>query len=73
MNWFRVIMDLQYAGWPHVRVAQVLGVPLATLRGWKAGSEPAYVSGARLIKHWAAVMEREAEEVPMINPFDWRT
>ncbi|MEN1958438.1 hypothetical protein WCD84_12870 [Luteimonas sp. MJ145] len=65
-------MDLQYAGWPHTRLANELSVPLATLRGWKAGSEPAYIDGVRLIGQWATVTDREAAEVPMISPFDWR-
>ena len=67
-----MLADLQYAEWPHSRVANVLDVPLATLRGWKAGSEPGYTNGARLVALWADVMGRTAADVPMLDSYDWR-
>ena len=72
VDWFRVLTDLQYAEWPHSRVSAELGVPLATIRGWKAGSEPAYNSGSRLVALWAREMRRDRDDVPMISPYDWR-
>lgn len=64
-DWFRVLVDLQYAGWPHSRVAALIDVPVGTLRGWKAGSEPAHDDGQRLLELWCEVMGREMRERPM--------
>jgi len=64
-DWFRVLVDLQYADWPHSRVANVLDVPLATLRGWKAGSEPAHDNGHALLELWCEVMGRQLQDRPM--------
>ena len=64
-DWFRVLIDLQYAGYPHSRVAKVLDVPLATLRGWKAGSEPAHDYGHGLLELWCGVTQHELKQRPM--------
>lgn len=64
-DWFRILIDLQYAGYPHVRVSQIIDVPLATLRGWKAGSEPAHNYGEALLELWTDVMHKQPKERPM--------
>jgi hypothetical protein len=64
-DWFRVLVDLQYAGYPHARVAQILDVPVATLRGWKAGSEPAHNYGHALLELWTEVMQQGLTQRPM--------
>ena len=66
-DWFRVLVDLQYAGYPHSRVAVILDVPLATLRGWKAGSEPAHSYGHCLLELWQEVMARALQARPMTD------
>lgn len=66
-DWFRVLADLQYAGYPNTRVAAILDVPLATLRGWKAGSEPAHEYGHCLLELWTEVTDRMITMRPMQN------
>ena len=64
-DWFRVLVDLQYAGYPHARVADILGVPIGTLRGWKGGSEPAHHCGYELLEIWAEVTGKPVTARPM--------
>lgn len=64
-DWFRVLVDLQYADWPHSRVAAVLDVPLATLRGWKGGSEPAHENGHALLELWCEITGNPLNARPM--------
>lgn len=64
-DWFRVLTDLQYAGYPHARVCALLDVPHGTLRGWKAGGEPAHAYGHALLELWCEVTKRELRERPM--------
>lgn len=66
-DWFRVLADLQYAGWPNARVAESIGAPLATLAGWKRGSEPAHCDGHRLLLLWIAVTNRDYDHRPMTD------
>lgn len=68
-DWFRVLVDLQYAGWPHARVADHLAIPRPTLHGWKAGSEPPHCDGVRLLRLWAEVTGTDIDDRPMT---DWR-
>lgn len=65
-DWFRVLVDLQRAGYSHIRVANVLGIPVATLRGWKSGSEPAHNYGHALLELWTEVTELQVSKRPMV-------
>lgn len=49
LNCFRLLAELNAAGINNVEAARRLGVAVSTLRGWKAGSEPGYSDGKRLI------------------------
>lgn len=64
-DWFRVLADLQYANCPNSDVAEYLGVPQGTLRGWKDGSEPRHCDGQRLLDLWQAITGRGYEDRPM--------
>jgi hypothetical protein len=65
-DWFRVLIDLQYAGHSHMRVAKLLDVPEVTLRGWKAGSEPAHANGHNLLELWHEVTGKDVGDRPMV-------
>ena len=65
-DWFRVLADLRKHGnLEQTRVAELIEVPLATLRGWKAGSEPAHNYGHALLELWAEVMAADLSARPM--------
>ena len=67
-DWFRVLVDLQHGGFSNTDVADYLGVPQSTLRGWKEGSEPRHHDGQRLLELWQAITGRGYEERPMTAP-----
>lgn len=64
-DWFRVIVDLQYAGWDLGAVSQSIEVAPSTIRGWKAGSEPPYEAGRLLLQLWSVVMGKGLLERPV--------
>lgn len=64
-DWFRVLVDLQYEGVTHKRVADVLGVGMSTVLGWKAGSEPNHHDGHRLLEMWCEQFNRLLSDRPM--------
>lgn len=64
-DWFRILADLQYAGWPNSRASESIGVADNTLRGWKYGSEPAHCDGERLLCLWHSVTNRPVSDRPM--------
>lgn len=64
-DWFRLLADLQQRDYPNARVASILDVPPSTLRGWKAGGEPAHADGNNLIELWCEVTARTHGDRPM--------
>lgn len=65
-DWFRVLVDLQYAQYPHTRVGAILDVPVATLRSWKGGCEPAHTYGHSLLELWCEVTGKAIKDRPMV-------
>jgi hypothetical protein len=63
-DWFRILVDLQYAECPTADVAAYLHIPLGTVRGWKDGSEPKHCDGVRLLELWQAITGRGYEDRP---------
>jgi len=47
-DWFRLLTDLQRAQVSHAQVAAILGCSVATVIGWKQGSEPRHSTGQAL-------------------------
>ena len=66
-DWFRVLVDLYRVGWPTRRVAQHMGIPEPTLRGWKQGSEPPHCDGVRLLSLWCQETGADADDRPMTD------
>lgn len=64
-DWFRILTDLQYTGYSHARVAELVEVPLPTLHGWKRGSEPAHNYGHALLELWTEVTGLPLSSRPM--------
>lgn len=64
-DWFRVLVDLQYHGYPHAKVSTLLETPLPTIRSWKGGCEPAHNYGHSLLELWTEVTGKPVDERPM--------
>lgn len=66
-DWFRVIVDLERAGWSNAKVVQQIGVANGTLWGWKnSGNEPNHADGHRLLLLWESVTGGTYEQRPRI-------
>ena len=65
IDWFRVLMDLRYAGMSERDVAGRIGVAASTVRGWKMGSAPSHEDGERLVMLWRAVTGKARDELPL--------
>lgn len=76
-DWPKLIEEVQWQlGEPHEtiehhrtpmpieRMAERLGVPRGTLRGWIDGSEPKHADGERLIDLWCRLLGKTREFVP---------
>lgn len=64
-DWFRVLVELQYRGYDHHRVARILDAPFNTVKGWKNGSEPAHNYGHALLEIWIEVTGKDLSARPM--------
>lgn len=64
VDWFRVIADLNRAGYSTRGFADSLGIARTTIEGWKAGSEPKHADGEKLLAWWSQVTGREVGTAP---------
>lgn len=72
VHWFRVLVDLNRAGYSTREFAHAIGVPRSTITGWKAGAEPRHSDGERLLRLWCHAVGKSRERVPMVGAFDFR-
>lgn len=62
VDWFRILADLQYAGFSNADVAKILGVSASTVRtNWKRGRMPRHHDGQALLALHELVMLVTAE------------
>lgn len=64
IDWFRVIADLNRAGYSTRGFADSLGIARMTIEGWKAGSEPKHADGEKLLTWWSQVTGRDVGTAP---------
>lgn len=64
IDWFRVIADLNRAGYSTRGFADSLGIARTTIEGWKAGSEPKHADGEKLLAWWSQVTGRDVGTAP---------
>lgn len=64
IDWFRVIADLNRAGYSTRGFADSLGIARTTIQGWKSGAEPKHADGERLLSWWSHVTGRPVEAAP---------
>lgn len=69
IDWFRVFDDLKREGLSMYAVEMRLSVPKSTMHGWKAGAEPKFSEGERLLWLWGEVTGKAREEAPMISRY----
>lgn len=72
VDWFRIITDLERAGYRHVDMAAAVGAGKSTVVGWKNGSQPAFDEGDSLINLWCCVTAKQRSDVPKVSPYDFR-
>lgn len=72
VDWFRVIADLNRCGVSTAEVARRLGIGRSTVIGWRAGAEPGYGDGDRLLALWSDTTGLARDTPPMAQPGDWR-
>lgn len=64
IDWFRVIADLNRAGYSTRGFADSLGIARTTIEGWKAGAEPKHADGEKLLAWWSQVTGRDLCTAP---------
>lgn len=72
VNWFLVIVDMSRRGYSDTAIADAIGTPRSTVRGWKQGAEPRHADGERMILFWCQVTGMGRDTLPKISPYDWR-
>lgn len=66
IDWERIMLDLQGKGYGTRKVAETIGIPVATVHGWKGlEAEPRYSDGTVLIALWCQVMGKTGKDVPI--------
>lgn len=69
VDWFRVLVDLDRAGFPLSDVADQAEIPRTTMLGWQQGREPRHADGETLLSFWAAACSKSRDEVPMTEDY----
>lgn len=64
IDWFRVMADLNRAGYSTRAFADSLGIARTTIQGWKSGAEPKHADGERLLSWWSHVTGRPVDAAP---------
>ncbi len=72
VDWFRILDDLKREGYGLRDITHFTGIPRSTLLTYRAGSEPGYSTGQKLVMFWAQATSRDAASVPMVNPYSYR-
>lgn len=67
VDWWRVIVDLCYAGHTHKTIGLSIGVGESTIKHWKSGCVPRHHDGAALLALWSMVMGLAEAEVPRLE------
>lgn len=72
IDWFQVLTDLSRRGLTVAAIAHQVGIPKATLMGWKnLGHEPRHADGERMLKFWARVMAVDIDTAPRTHAPEW--
>lgn len=69
IDWFRIIIDLERSGYPHVAIGAAVGVSKRAVGWWKDGSKPRFEDGCRLIALWSNVTGKGQESAPKVGKY----
>lgn len=72
IDWFRVFDDLKRNGLSMYAVETRLSIPKSTMNGWKAGAEPKYSEGERLLWLWGEITGKHRDEAPKVSRYSYR-
>ncbi|MCA1179806.1 MULTISPECIES: hypothetical protein [unclassified Pantoea] len=64
IDWFRVLADINRAGYSLQSIASEIDVVASTLIGWKKGSVPRHHKGEALISMWCRVTKKDRKDLP---------
>lgn len=66
-DWFRMITDLIYAGFPMKEVCRQMDLKMhdGLLRAYRAGTQPTYLRGEALVRFWCEKLGKTREDVPV--------
>lgn len=64
VDWFRVLTDLQRAGYSLATLQELTGISRSTLGRYRCGAEPRHADGEQLLAFWCQVQGRERYEAP---------
>ncbi|WP_368640590.1 hypothetical protein ABRZ04_05255 [Castellaniella ginsengisoli] len=69
IDWNAIFLTLRREGYTVRDVADIVGIPTSTIKGWMAGSEPRHQDGETIIQFWCEAADRPRESVPTIEGF----
>lgn len=72
VDWFRVLDDLKREGYGLREISHFTVIPRSTLFQYRAGMEPGYSTGERLVKFWMEATGRDRQALPHIDPYSYR-
>ena len=72
VDWFRIITDLERAGYSHISIATCVGVAKRTIGGWKQGSHPRWEDEESLLDLWSTVTKSSRGQMPVVGRYDYR-
>lgn len=67
IDWFRIIADLQRAGFSLRDIHEHTDIPHPTLLAWGQGTEPRHSAGEKLLAFWAAATGNARDDAPLCD------
>jgi hypothetical protein len=66
--WALVLQDLCCGALKPHTLAQELGIPRSTIRGWIDGQTPNHTDGERILRYWMQYTGKSREQIPTERP-----
>ena len=72
IDWFRILMRLKAEGYSHSAISHFTGISTGSICGYKAGGQPIYHHGVRLLQFWSETTGLEISAAPTISPYSFK-
>lgn len=72
VDWFRVLNGLKAEGYSLTAIAHFTGITRSCICGYKAGGQPIYHHGVRLLQFWAEATGHDVNDAPTISPYSFK-